>query len=391
MAFVIALCLSTMAMLGLGLWQPSASAISPALSPQGGGSRAVDIRADNQTYNADTGESVFTGRVRLTFNNVEITSSRASVQMGSNGTAGLATFQNRPLVKHTVPGKGQDVLQGDLVDLDLSGTMFRARGNVVSTLATVAAMPIAVNADVQQYDTPSGLITASGRVRVRFNNTNITSGKAVVRMEPNGQADRVVFSGGSHLIQPGTDIHSDRMTVTLANSNLVAEGGVKTVVATPDTGSRVLLNSAVQQFDNTANVVLASGAVQLFYQDYIATGPKASFSLKTTPSGKTIDRVVMTGRPTIVDKDRKITANQIVITPNPKKFDATGNVQTAFKSKPASTTANGPSAVKAKPLASPAKTQLKPSKPGKTPAPPTAVVAPSLQTEEDELQQGGVR
>lgn len=387
---VISALLATVLALGTG--EPSASAISPnkpaVATPSA--NRPVDIRADQQTYNAVTGESTFLGKVRLTFDNIEITSSKATVAMGDKGGAGLATFHDRPLVRHRVPQKSlspgragnEDLLQADWVDLDLGGSIFRARGNVVSTLATIAAMPISVRADVQQYDTPTGLISASGNVTVKFNDTVITSGKALVRMEAGGQAQRVVFIGGSHLVQQGTDIRAERITVTMANNNLVAEGNVKTIVAVPDSGGKVLLDSAVQQFDNTANMVLASGSVRMIYEDYTATGPKATFRLKPSGTGKTIDRVFMTGRPTIVDKDRKITANQLIITPNPKKFEATGNVQTAFKSRPAESTPAAPGKpVKGKPLkpASKAETASRSQK---------SRPVPTVMTEEEELQGG---
>lgn len=322
-----------------GCMSPSASALSPFQT--GGGNSPIDIRADQQSYNAALGESVFEGGVILRYQTTEIKSPKATVSLSSDGKAKVATFSQRPTVRHTSPGKaGEDILTADWVDIDIAGSHFRARGNVVSNLATVAANPIRVTSDVQQYHSPTGVITAEGHVTVHYEDVTITSNKALLRTGGSGAADRVVFLGNAVLRQKDSQVRGERITIVMANKNIVAEGGVKTTVNVPDNGagkpSRVFLNSAFQQFDNATNTILASGAVKLVYEDYLVTGPKASFKLKPQGESRTIDRIYLTGRPTITDNERKITADKIVITPNPKAFDAQGNVKTQFQSKPAS-------------------------------------------------------
>lgn len=74
---------------------------------------------------------------------------------------------------------------------------------------------------------------------------------------------------------------------------------------------------------------MASGNVKIIYENYIATGPKATFTLKDG----SVDQIILTGRSTIIEDERKITADRIIITTNPKHFDAVGNVKTQFKTR----------------------------------------------------------
>jgi hypothetical protein len=48
-------------------------------------------------------------------------------------------------------------------------------------------------------------------------------------------------------------------------------------------------------------------------------------------NGGSVDRILLTGRPSISDGTRNITADNITITTNPKHFDAVGHVKTQFK------------------------------------------------------------
>jgi len=117
----------------------------------------------------------------------------------------------------------------------------------------------------------------------------------------------------------------------MGSGNMYAENGVRTRVdlkeqegGGPD---KVLIFSDYQNYDKAANKMIASGHVKILYGDYIATGPKATFNIV----GGTVDRIFLTGRSTIIEKAKKVTADKITITTNPKNFDAVGNVKTQFE------------------------------------------------------------
>jgi lipopolysaccharide export system protein LptA len=171
-------------------------------------------------------------------------------------------------------------------------------------------------------------------------------------MKENGKADRAIFSGGARIKQENSEINGEKITVMVDSGNLIAEHNVRTRVelkpqaqdanklasatpgavpapATPaaDQPTKVFISSDYQQYDKASDIMIASGNVKILYGDYVAVGPKATFKLH----GNDLDRIFLTGRPTITENGRTITADKITITTNPKNFDAVGNVKVNFK------------------------------------------------------------
>lgn len=351
----------------------------------------LQIKADVQTYDAQLGQSRFTGHVRVDYDHLIIEGTEATVSMpqaaeGEAQKPTIARFLHRPLLRRSVPQKGQDLLQGDLLEVNLTDNRFAATGNVVSDLHTLAAAPIQVKSDVQQFDNNTRQISALGNVNVAYEQLRVTSQKAFVKLNPAGGADRVLFLGSVKLKQKDSQVAANQITVLPKTNNLIAEGSVVTTVEAPaDSGkgsSTIILKSAYQQFDQAAHVILASGSVRLVYEDYVVTGPKATFYLKpakgasagATAGGGSfdVDHVLLTGRPTIVAGERTVTANTIVLNTAPRRFDARGNVKTLFKTQ--ASAAKKP----VTPLAAAGKAN-KPLKPAKKPAKPLP------KTEEDEF------
>jgi hypothetical protein len=114
------------------------------------------------------------------------------------------------------------------------------------------------------------------------------------------------------------------------------------------------------------------------------SGPKAVIRMK--PGAKTdVDSMVLTGRSTITDKQRQVTADVITVKTNPKAFDAQGNVKTSFIASKGSSGSglgigsSGGSAAGAKGASKPS------AKLGAKTAPAAAPKKPTVLTEEQEL------
>jgi lipopolysaccharide export system protein LptA len=162
-------------------------------------------------------------------------------------------------------------------------------------------------------------------------------------MKENGKAERVIFSGNAQIKQENSIINGDRITIMVESGNLMAENHVTTNVTLKDKPEavasakpgvpvssqprKVIITSDYQQYEKSSDTMIASGNVKIIYDDYVAVGPKATFKLK----GNDLDRIFLTGRPTITETGRVITADKITITTNPKNFDAVGNVKVNFK------------------------------------------------------------
>ncbi len=306
------------------------SAVLPAKSPMPAN---MHITADKQSYNMPAKSYDLTGHVIVTYQEMQISGTKAHVEMNAAGKPQIAHFVNRPLFKRTKAGTNSvDTVVGDIINIYLNDDRYAAQGTVESHIATIAADPFFIRSDVQEFDNKNKVVSASGSVKVDYQGSKAFSPIANVRMKEDGKADRVIFSGGAKIIKDDTVINGEKITVMVDSGNLIAERNVETRVemkkksqaSDPD---KAIITSDYQQYDKASDTMLASGHVKILYGDYVAVGPKATFKMKD----KELDRIFLTGRPTITENGRVVTADKITIMTNPKNFDAAGNVKVNFK------------------------------------------------------------
>lgn len=306
-----------------------ASSASSAITPD---PNTIRMTADKQSYNLEKKKYLLNGRVTVAYQDMQIVGPQAEVEMNAAGKPQVAHFTNRPSFKRVKPQEGEDTVIGDIINIYLGDDRYAAQGSVQSHITTVAADPFFIRSDIQEFDNKNKVVSASGNVKVDYKGSQAYSTLANVRMKDNGKADRVIFSGGARIDKENSEINGDKITVMVDSGNLIAERNVKTRVdlqnkTKPNDPTKVLITSDYQQYDKASDTMLASGNVRIVYGDYVAVGPKATFKLKD----KDLDRIFLTGRPTITENGRTITADKITITTNPKNFDALGNVKVNFK------------------------------------------------------------
>ncbi len=320
------LALTTVAAISTALLTATVAAAA-ALDPG-----TIQITADKQSYNIDRKKYLLSGKVAVNYQDMHITGNRAEVEMNGEGKPDVAHFFDRPQFRRVKPQMGEDRVVGDIINVYLAEDRYGAMGNVESHIATVAADPFMIRSDVQEFDNKNKVVSASGNVQVNYQGSQAYSSLANVRMKEDGKADRAIFSGNARIKKETSEIAGDKITVMVDSGNLLAEHNVKTRVdlkAQQANGpDKVTITSDYQQYDKATDTMIASGNVKIVYGDYLATGPKATFKLKD----QDLDRIFLTGRPTIIESGRTITADKITITTNPKNFDAVGNVKVNFKS-----------------------------------------------------------
>lgn len=340
----------------------ASSATSPVLPD----ASVIHMTADKQSYNLEQKKYSLTGRVNVSYQNMRITGSHADIEMDTSGKPQIARFTNRPLFRMIKPKIGEDTVTGDRINVYINDDRYAAQGSVQSHITTVAADPFYIRSDIQEFDHKNQVVSASGNVHVDYKGSTASSTLANVRMRDNGRAERVIFSGGAHIHKETSDINGEKITIMVDSGNLIAERNVHTRMDLPKQPAtapgtttpaatttkptsaatnatdpdRVFLSSDYQQYDKVADTILASGHVRILYGDYIAVGPKATFKIKN----KDLDRIILTGRATITETGRVITADRIVITTHPRNFDATGNVKVNFKTTQSAATGARPAA-----------------------------------------------
>ena len=303
----------------------------------------INIQADQQIFDAATSRTTFKGKVNVRYKDMRINGSQAVVDMSPTGEPQVANFLNRPKAKKITPGGKEDVLDADIIRIYLTSNAMRAEGNVISYVTSVAADPFTIRSDVQQYDSNTKNVAASGGVVVNYQKTVANSPHALLTTGPDGKADKITFLGGARLRNADGDVNAEKITLTVANNNMVAEKNVVTnslVKSEDGSPSKVRILSDFQQYDKASGTMLASGNAIIYYQNYVARGPKATFKLKNSQ----VDKITFTGRASITEDARTVTADTIVITMKPKRFDAYGNVKTRFVANSA-----GPAAAGGKP------------------------------------------
>jgi lipopolysaccharide export system protein LptA len=347
----VSLCLLGLGM-GLGLFHPIGLEAVAQASPS---PTYVNIQADQQSYEPTTGKSKFIGNVRVKYQDFYLTSPEASMTQDDKGM--VASFYPRPTAKRTKPDAGEDVMKADKILIYLDANRMAAEGNAVTTVTSVAANPITIYSDTQEFNNSAKTMSAAGNVKVNFKDMVITGPRAQMQMGAGGKAERAIFSGGGvRMVNDKGTLAGSKVTMMVGSGNVTAEGDVVSNVKS-DGPKPIQLTSSYQQFDKASDTVLASGTVKIIYDDYVASGPKATIRM----SNGAVKNVLLTGRSTIIDSGRQVTADKITITTTPKHFDAYGNVQTKFKTAgtPVAAATPAPSAKKAPTLKSGTKSGAK--------------------------------
>jgi lipopolysaccharide export system protein LptA len=348
----------------------------------------LKLSADQQSFDEAGSKSILQGKVVVRYKNLQVNGSKAIIDLDAAHSPSIAHFINRPTARrYTVLLQARnnkpanttltDILVANTIHVYLGQNSMRAEGDAVSDVVSVAADPFHITSDVQQFDNQNKSVAAIGSVVVDYQQSRATSPRALLQINPQGKAEKVVFLDGARLEKPDGTVAAQKITLMVASGNMVAEQHVVThaqvknnpnkvakanpleATAHAAAPSTVLIKSDYQQYDKAADTMIASGNVHIEYQDYIADGPKATFKLNKGA----LDQIVLLGRSTIIDKDRTVTGDRIVITTNPKHFDAYGNVKSAFVTK-----SSGDDSISSSPKAlQGAKTPIKGVKPSALP------------------------
>ncbi|MFM7468981.1 MAG: LptA/OstA family protein [Vampirovibrionales bacterium] len=302
-------------------------------------SQNVLIQADKQTLQQTQHKGRLEGHVKVTFEGGVLQSNQALIQFKPTGSQNpeSMTFTGTPTltkqVKHATD-KTQDKthhVTGDKMTVFFDTERFLAEGNTVSTLNDspylVSDARLVVKANQQQYFAQQHIVTASGQVHVDYKDLQVHSGQAAVYLTPQQKPQRVVFTQGVTMREKDKTLQAQKVTLLPDNKTLSAEGGVvsrMTGAQGSSNGQAIEVRSDHQHFDDTQKTMSASGHVHLTMNGYEARGSKAVYHMNRST-------LVLTGRPTIKEASKQVTADKITIQTKPyQTFEAQGNVQTTL-------------------------------------------------------------
>ncbi len=285
------------------------------------------IESKTQTYSEKDSLIKFLGDVKVRYDDITIVGDRADVSVTKDNKLDTATFHDQPYAFQIQNNKKREV-KANIMKFSLLNKILRAEGNT-QTIVTEGKTPIAIiNANEQEYDTNSNIMTARGTVSIKYRDMTAFSDTAKVKTDKNGNVQRLDLIGNAKINQTKNHAAADHFIYTAATEEMVAIGNTMSSTVT-DNGSEFKVTARYQQYDKKNNVFMGSGNVQVYYQDYYAKSPKMTcYPDKVT---KKINEVFMTGRSMIRQNEKEIHADKIKIIVDPKNFEAVGNVKTIIK------------------------------------------------------------
>lgn len=284
------------------------------------------IESKSQTFSEADNKIKFKGDVKVSVDDLKVVGDSADVNMTDKQSLDTATFYDKPYAYEVKKNKKREV-KANILKVSLITKVVRAEGDTQSVVFDGKTPIVVINSDVQEYDTKTGTMTATGNVTMKYKELETYSKKAIIRTDKNGDLKTLELIGNGRIKQKSNDSFADRFFYNSASKVLLATGNT-TSNYIGDDGKKLTLKSNVQEFTQDKNTFSASGNVRVWYDDYFANGPKINvFSNK---EGKPND-VYFVGRSSISQGVRTIYADKIKMRLNPKDFQAEGNTRTVIK------------------------------------------------------------
>ena len=288
----------------------------------------LTIQSDKQSFSTKNDLGKFEGNVKVQVQDITIQSPYAEVTINKElGQLDEATFFNNPYVYQIKDGKKNEI-KSNILKVSLLNKVITASGNVITTSTEDKKTTAIITSDMQEFDTKTNIMTASGNTVIEYDDIKAYAEKAVAKINAQNQLEKMEIIGGAKIIQGKNKLIADRFSYTTADEIAISNGNAYTDL-TSEKGDRIQVWSNYQQYDKKNNTIIASGNVRVHYKDYVAVGPKAMvFPNKET---KQLNEVVFVGRSKISEVGRSIQADKIIMYMEPKDFYAEGNVYTSIK------------------------------------------------------------
>ena len=284
------------------------------------------IESKTQSYSEQENKLKFDGDVKVSVDDLKIVGNKADVSMDGNQKLDTATFYDKPYAYEVKKNKKREV-KANILQMSLITKVVKAQGDTQSIVFDGKTPVVVINANEQEYDTKTGIMTATGAVTIKYKDLDTFSDRAKVKTDKNGDLKDIELIGNARIKQEANDSYADKFYYNAGTKILTATGNTtsKTVM---DNGTTLVLKSNRQEYVQDKNIFNASGNVRVWYQDYYAIGPK--LTLYPNKEGKP-NEAFFTGRSSITQGVRTIYADKIKMTMKPKDFHADGNTRTVIK------------------------------------------------------------
>lgn len=285
------------------------------------------IESKTQNYTEKDSKIKFNGDVKVTIDDLKVVGDSADVNVVDGEKLETATFYDKPYAFEVKKNKKREV-KANILKVSLISKIIKAEGDTQSIVFDGKTPIVVINANEQEYNTKTGIMTATGAVTMLYKDIETFSNNAEITTDKNGDLKKLVLIGNARVKQGKNESLADKFVYDAVTGNLTAYGNT-TSNTTMDDGSKLVLKSNYQEYNQKRAIFNASGNVRIWYQDYYAAGPKVSLY----PSAGTTkpNEAYFIGRSSITQGVRTIFADKIKMVMTPKSFDAQGNTRTVIK------------------------------------------------------------
>src|SRR5574344_622140 len=285
------------------------------------------IESKTQTYSEKDNKVKVEGDVHVTVDDVNVVGDKADVTVNKDNKLDTATFYEKPYAFQIQGNKKREV-KANILRASLINKTIKAEGETQTTVFEGKDPTVIITADVQEYDTKTHVMTATGGVIIKYKDLNTYSNKAVIRTGGKGELQRIDLIGDARL-KKGKDSSTAGHFIYDTNSQEMIAIGNVTSSASMDDDSKLKLQSEYQQFNTSTNTFMGSGHVKIWFKDYFAQGPKVTCC--PDKATKKPNEIYFTGRSNITQGMKTIYADRIKMTLKPKSFYSDGNVKTIIR------------------------------------------------------------
>lgn len=208
--------------------------------------------SDRQEFERMSGKFEAHGNVRVVTQGINVKSNHLKLVYGTDQKAEAVVFTGDVTAK-----RDSNVTQADVMTYFLTTQRLQATGHVksrvvqqkaaepkkggpevvsssggskVMDLSAKNGQEIIIISDAQDYNKDSGRVDAEGRVRLYYGSTVGIGPKLTVVTNEFGETDKVVFVGRSQITQPGRRWIADRITYTVEDNKVLAEGNTRAII-----------------------------------------------------------------------------------------------------------------------------------------------------------------
>lgn len=283
------------------------------------------IESKTQSFSETSSKIDFNGDVKVKYGDINVIGDKADVSV-KNSKLHTATFYDKPYAFEIKNNKKREV-KANILKFSLLNKVIKAEGDT-QTIITEGKTPVAViNADEQEYDMKTNIMTAKGSVVIKYKDINAYADKTIIHTDSKGELKKIDLIGRARIDQSKHHLTANHFVYDVLAEEMTAVGeAVSTTIL--DNGKEFVLKANYQQYNRKQGIFVGNGNVRAWYDTYYAKGPKVvCYPDKITNKPK---EVFMIGRSTIKENEKDITADKIKVIIEPKNFQAEGNVRTVI-------------------------------------------------------------